>query len=294
VTGWRHRTVSPSIVSTFKKDDGYQFPIEYGMGFVDVPFDISNIRCENGQAMAHTRIGWYRSVSNIQRAFAVQSAVCEAAHKLGRDPKDFLLELIGPDRNIDPKAAGFPPDFWNYGEPYEEFPINTARLKNVVRVAAEKAGWGKTMPPREGLGIAAHRAFASYVASVVHVKIDDDGTIRVPRVTSAIDCGFHVNPERIRSQMEGAAVMGMSNALYSGITFKKGAVEQSNYSDYNVTRMSNFPQKVDVHIIATAENVHAGGVGEPGVPPFAPALANAIFAASNKRLRDLPMGDKLT
>ncbi|MBS0233254.1 MAG: xanthine dehydrogenase family protein molybdopterin-binding subunit [Proteobacteria bacterium] len=293
VTGWRHRTVSPSIVSTFKKDDGYQFPIEYGMGFVDVPFDIANIRCENGQAMAHTRIGWFRSVSNIQRAFAVQSAVCEVAHKLGRDPKDFLIELIGSDRNIDPKTSGFPDDFWNYGEPYEEFPINTARLKNVIRVAAENAGWGKTLPARQGMGIAAHRAFASYVASVVHVAIDDDGTIRVPHVTSAIDCGFHVNPERIRSQMEGAAVMGMSNALYSGITFKKGAVEQSNYFDYNVTRMSNFPQKVDVHIIETPETTHAGGVGEPGVPPFAPALANAIFAATGKRLRNLPMGDKL-
>jgi isoquinoline 1-oxidoreductase beta subunit len=293
VTGWRHRTVSPSIVSTFKKDDGYQFPIEYGMGFVDVPFDIANIRCENGQAMAHTRIGWYRSVSNIQRAFAVQSAVCEVAHKLGRDPKDFLLELIGSDRNIDPKSSGFPDDFWNYGEPYEEFPINTARLKNVIRVAAENSGWGKTLPPRQGLGIAAHRAFASYVASVVHVAIDNDGTIRVPQVTTAIDCGFHVNPERIRSQVEGAAVMGMSNALYSGITFKKGAVEQSNYFDYNVTRISNFPQKVDVHIIETPETTHAGGVGEPGVPPFAPALANAIFAATGKRLRNLPMGEKL-
>ncbi len=294
VTGWRHRTVSPSIVSTFKKDDGYQFPIEYGMGFIDVPFDIPNVRCENGQAMAHTRIGWYRSVSNIQRAFAVQSAVCEVAHKLGRDPKDFLLEIIGPDRDIDPKTSGFPDDFWNYGEPYEEFPISTARLKNVIRVAAENAGWGKSLPPRQGLGIAAHRAFASYVASVVHVAIDDDGTIRVPKVTTAIDCGFHVNPERIRSQIEGAAVMGMSNALYSGITFKKGAVEQSNYSDYDVTRMSNFPQKVAVHIIQTPETTHAGGVGEPGVPPFAPALANAIFAATGKRLRNLPMGDTLT
>ncbi|CAA2142494.1 molybdopterin cofactor-binding domain-containing protein [Hyphomicrobium sp. ghe19] len=293
VTGWRHRTVAPSIVSTFKQDDGYQFPIEYGMGFVDMPFDIPNIRCENGQAMAHTRIGWFRSVSNIQRAFAVQSAVCEVAHKLGRDPKDFLLEMLGPDREIDPKTAGFPDDFWNYGEPYKEFPINTARLKNVVRVAAENAGWGKTLPPRQGLGIAVHRAFASYVASVVHVAIDDDGTIRVPEVTSAIDCGFHVNPERIRSQMEGAAVMGMSNALYSGITFKNGAVEQSNFTDYDVTRMSNYPQKVSVHIIDAPWGVHAGGVGEPGVPPFAPALANAIFAATGKRLRNLPMGDKI-
>jgi len=293
VSGWRHRTVAPSIVSTFKQDDGYQFPIEYGMGFVDMPFDIPNVRCENGQAMAHTRIGWYRSVANIPRAFAVQSMVAEVAAKLGRDPKDFLLEMIGPDREIDPKKAGFPEEFWNYGEPYEQFPINTARLKNVVRVAAEKAGWGKKLPARQGLGIAAHRSFASYVASVVHVAIDDDGTIRVPHVTSAIDCGFHVNPERIRSQMEGAAVMGMSNALYSGITFKNGAVEQSNFTDYEVARMSNFPQKVSVHIIEADWAVHAGGVGEPGVPPFAPALANAIFAATGKRLRNMPMGEKI-
>ena len=108
VTGWRHRTVAPSIISTFKEDDGYQFPIEYGMGFVNTPFDIPNVRCENGKAMAHTRIGWYRSVSNIPRVFAVQSAVGEVADKLGRDPKDFLLELIGPDRKLDPKALGLP------------------------------------------------------------------------------------------------------------------------------------------------------------------------------------------
>ncbi len=294
VTGWRHRTVAPSIISTFAPDSGYQFPIEYGMGFVDIPFDIPNFRCENGQAMAHTRIGWYRSVSNIPRAFAVQSAVCELAYKLGRDPKDFLLEVIGPDRRIDLKASGFPEDFWNYGEPYESFPIDTVRLKNVVRLAADKAGWGKKLPEREGLGIAVHRAFASYVASVVHVAIDEDGTIRVPEVTTAVDCGFYVNPERIRSQIEGAAVMGMSNALYSGITFKDGAVEQSNFSDYNIATMRNFPKKVTT-VIAEPQGPdwHTGGIGEPGVPPFAPALANAIFAATGKRLRNLPMGEKV-
>ncbi len=219
VTGWRHRTVAPSIISTFKEDDGYSFPIEYGMGFVNTPFEIANVRCENGKAMAHTRIGWYRSVSTIPHTFAAQSAVCEVADKLGRDPKDFLLELIGTDRKLDPKALGFPEDFWNYGDPYDTFPIDTARLKNVIRLAAEKSGWGKSMPARQGLGIAAHCAWSSYVASVVHVAIDDDGTIRVPEVTTVIDCGFYVNPERIRSQMEGAAVMGMSNTLYSGITF---------------------------------------------------------------------------
>ncbi|WP_439543562.1 molybdopterin cofactor-binding domain-containing protein [Hyphomicrobium sp.] len=295
VTGWRHRTVAPSIVSTFAPDSGYQFPIEYGMGFVDVPFDVPNLRCENGEAKTHTRIGWYRSVSNVPRAFAVQSAVCEMAHKLGRDPKDFLLELIGPDRKIDLKAGGFPEDFWNYGEPYESFPIDTVRLKNVIRLAAEKSGWGKKLPERQALGIAAHRAFASYVASVVHVAIDEDGTVRVPEVVTAVDCGFYVNPERIRSQIEGAAVMGMSNALYSGITFKDGAVEQSNFSDYSIATMGNYPKKVTTIIVEPQDaSWHTGGIGEPGVPPFAPALANAIFAATGKRLRNLPMGEKVT
>src|SRR5690606_4802725 len=176
VTGWLHRSVAPSILSTFADDSGYQFPIEYGMGFADMPFDIANVRCENGQAKAHTRIGWFRSVSNIPRAFAVQSFAAELAHELGRDQKDFLLELIGPARIIDPKAAGMPDDLWNYGEPYEEYPIDTGRLRAVVELAAEQAGWGKQLPEREGLGIAVHRSFVSYVASVVQVKVEDDGT----------------------------------------------------------------------------------------------------------------------
>lgn len=294
VTGWRHRTVAPSILSTFAPDSGYQFNLEYGMGHVDVPFEIPNISCENGPAMAHTRIGWYRSVSNIPRAFAVQSFICELAHKLGRDPKDFLLELIGKDRKIDLKAEGMPEDFWNYGEPYDQFPIDTSRWKRVIVTAAEKAGWGKKLGKGEGLGIAAHRCFASYVASVVHVKIGDDGVVRVPEVTTAIDCGMHVHPERIRSQLEGAAVMGMSNSLYSTITFKDGAVEQSNFSDFEVARITNYPKKVNVHILEPAsEDQRTSGVGEPGVPPFAPALANAIFAATGKRVRHLPMGEKL-
>lgn len=294
VTGWRHRTVAPSIISTFKEDDGYSFPIEYGMGFVNTPFDIPNVRCENGKAMAHTRIGWYRSVSTIPHTFAVQSAVCEVADKLGKDPKDFLLELIGPDRKLDPKALGFPEDFWNYGDPYEAFPINTARLRNVIKVAAEKAGWGKKLPKGEGLGIAAHCAWSSYVATIVHVAVGSDGIIRVPEVTTAVDCGFYVNPERIRSQMEGAAVMGMSNTVYSGITFKDGAVEQSNYTDYAVARMANYPKKVNVHIIDAPPGTHAGGIGEPGVAPFGAALCNAVFAATKKRLRSIPTGEKVT
>ena len=293
VTGWLHRTVAPSIISTFKADDGYSFPIEYGMGFVNTPFEIPNVRCENGKAMAHTRIGWYRSVSTMPHTFAVQSAVGELAALLGKDQKDFLLELVGTDRKLDPKALGFPDDFWNYGDPYGTFPINTARLRHVINLAAEKAEWGKKMPEREGLGIAAHCAWSSYVATVVHVRIDADGTIRVPHVTTAVDCGLYVNPERIRSQLEGAAVMGMSNALYSGITFKDGAVEQSNFTDYGVARMSNFPQKVSVHIVDAPKGTPSGGIGEPGIAPMMGALCNAIYAASKKRIRSIPAGDKI-
>jgi isoquinoline 1-oxidoreductase beta subunit len=293
VVGWRHRSVAPSIISTFAEDTGHQFFIEYGMGFVDMPFDIANVSCENGQAMAHTRIGWFRSVSNIPRAFAVQSFAAELANELGKDQKDFLLELIGPDRIIDPKASGYPEDHWNYGEPYDEFPIDTARLKNVVNIAAEQAGWGKQLPEGEGLGIAVHRSFVTYVASVVHVKVNDDGTIRVPEVHTAIDCGFAANPERIRSQIEGAAVMGMTLALNSAVTFKDGRAQQSNYHDYDVVRIDNFPEVVVTHIVEHPFEVHATGVGEPGVPPFAPALYNAIFNATGKRLRDLPLGDQL-
>jgi isoquinoline 1-oxidoreductase beta subunit len=289
VTGWLHRSVAPSIISTFQEDDGHQFFIEHGMGLVDMPFDIANVRCENGKAMAHTRIGWFRSVSNVPRAFAVQSFAAELAHELGRDQKDFLLELIGPARIIDPKASGFPEDFWDYGEPYDEFPIDTGRLRNVVELAAEKAGWGKQLPEREGLGIAVHRSFVTYVASVVRVKVDDDGTVRVPEVHTAIDCGFAANPERIRSQIEGAAVMGMTLALNSAITFENGAVQQSNYHDYDVARCNNFPELVVTHIVPHPFSVHASGVGEPGVPPFAPALCNAIFNATGKRIRDLPI-----
>lgn len=293
VTGWRHRSVAPTILSTFAPDPGLQMPLELGMGLVDTPFAIPNIRMENGKAMSHARIGWFRAVSNIPRAFAIQSFASELAAELGRDPKDVLLELIGPARVIDLKAAGMPETFWNYGEPYEEFPIDTGRLRHVVELAAEKAGWGQSLPKGQGLGIAAHRSFVSYVATVVKVNVAEDGTITVPEVNTAIDAGFTINPERIRSQIEGASVMGLTLALYGGITFDKGRVQQSNFSDYAMARMNNYPKVVNTHIVPHPFSVHATGVGEPGVPPFAPALANAIFAATGKRVRDLPIGDKL-
>ena len=291
--GWRHRSVAPSLGSTFAEDSGLQMPLELGMGLTDLPFDIANMGMENGKAMAHARIGWFRSVSNLPRAFAIQSFVGELAHELGRDQKTMLLELIGPARKLELARIGVVGELWNYGEPYEEFPIDTGRLRHVVEMAASNAGWGRELPKGEALGIAAHRSFVTYVASVVHVKVADDGTIRVPEVYTAIDCGFCINPERVRAQMEGAAVMGMTMALYSGIDYAKGRVQQSNFHDYQMARMDRYPENVHTAIVEHPFSVHATGVGEPGVPPFAPALANAIFAATGKRLRSLPFGEKV-
>lgn len=292
IIGWRHRSVSPTIFSTFVPDPGFTSDLEAGMGLVDSPINVPNMSIEAGEAKAHTRIGWFRSVSNIPRAFGVQSFIAELAAELGRDPKDMLLELIGPDRIIDPVAMDMK-DLWNYGEPYEEFPNDTARLRGVVELAAEKAGWGTELPDGEGLGIAAHRSFVTYVASVVRVKVADDGSVSVPQVHTAVDCGFCINPERVASQMEGAAVMGMTVAMHSGINYKSGAVTNSNFHDYPVARINGYPQKVSTHIVEHPFSVHATGVGEPGVPPFAPALANAIFAATGKRFRDTPIGMKV-
>lgn len=293
VLAWRHRSAATSFLSTFAKDKGVQHEIEIGMGLENLPYDVPNIRAEQCKAFAHTRVGWYRSVSNIPRAFAVQSATAELAAELGKDQKEFLLEMIGPSRKLDAKASGLPAGkFWNQYEPYEEFPFDTGRLSNVVRLAAEKAGWGKTLPKGEGLGIAVHRSFVSYIAMVVRAKVEK-GTVRVPEVHIAVDCGFAANPERIRSQMQGACVFGMTTALHSGVSFADGEVQESNFHDYEMVRSDNFPEVVHTHIVPHPFSVHATGVGEPGVPPFLPALTNAIFNASGKRIRNLPIGDQL-
>ncbi|HVX75601.1 MAG TPA: molybdopterin cofactor-binding domain-containing protein [Bradyrhizobium sp.] len=290
VIAWRHRSVAPSIGSTFAANTVHQAPFELGMGFVDMPFEIANVQCENPEAAAHTRIGWFRSVSNIPHGFAVQSMVGELAHATNRDPKDMLLELIGSPRIVKLDSVK---DLWNYGEPYDSYPIDTARLRKAVEVVADKGEWGRSVPKGHGLGIAVHRSFVSYIATIVEVAVDDKGKLTVPRVDTAIDCGTYVNPERIKSQIEGAAIMGLSLAKYGEITFKDGKVQQGNFDDFPVIRIDEAPVVTNVYIIEPGPDTPPSGVGEPGVPPFAPALINAIFAATGKRIRALPIGKQL-
>jgi isoquinoline 1-oxidoreductase beta subunit len=290
VIAWRHRSVAPTIASTFAAKASHAASFELGMGLVDMPFEIANIQCENPEAAAHTRIGWFRSVSNIPRAFAVQSMVGEIALATNRDPKDMLLELIGSPRIVKLDSVK---DLWNYGEPYDSYPIDTARLRKVVELVADKGGWGRSVPKGSGLGIAVHRSFVSYIATIVEVAVDAKGKLTVPRVDTAIDCGTYVNPERIESQIEGAAIMGLSLAKYGEITFKDGKVQQGNYDSFPVIRMDEAPLVTNVYIVPPGPDTPPSGVGEPGVPPFAPALINAIFAATGKRIRSLPIGKQL-
>lgn len=294
VTAWRHRSVAPSLMSTFNGDQVHQSNIELGMGFVDNPFDIPNLRCENPACPAHVRIGWFRSVSNIPHAFAIQSMVGEIAAALGRDQREMLLELIGPVRVTDPTTFRGVKDLWNYGDPVSTYPIETGRLRRVVEIATEQIGWDKALPKGQGLGIAVHRSFLSYIATAVHVVVDEKGNLSIPRVDTAVDCGFYINPERIRSQVEGAAVMGTALAKNSQITFQGGRAQQKNFDSYLLARITEVPLNVNVHIVPADWNVPSSGLGEPPLPPFAPALCNAIYAATGKRIRSLPIGGQLS
>lgn len=277
---WLQRSVFPPIGSTFDATAVYGWPLELAMGWDVVPFDVPNFRSENGQAQAHVRIGWLRSVANIYHAFAVQSFANELAAAANRDPYDYLLALMGPGHTID--IAQGPPEIG------KKYPYDTARLRHVAEIAAEKANWGKKKSGKgSGMGIAVHRSFFTYVASVVEVEVDDAGSVRIPHVVTVVDAGIVANPEMLRQQFEGAAVFGASIARTGLITATNGVIDQSNYHDYPVARMNDAPVQVDVHIVEST--APPAGVGEPGVPPMAPAICNAIFAATGKRVRELPL-----
>ena len=280
-TAWLQRTVYPPIGSTFNADAKYADD-EMGLGWNNLPFDIPNHRAENGPADYHVRIGWLRSVANIYHAFAIHSFADELAHAAGRDPVQYLLELIGTGRIVDLKPKG------DDAEDARLYPLDTARLRRVVEMAAEKSSWGKhPMGKGRGMGIAAHRSFLTYVATVVEVEVDSKGQVHIPNVWTALDAGTVVSPDNVRNQFEGAAVFGTSLALFGEITATNGAIDQSNFHNYQLARMNRAPRHVDVQIVDS--DAPPAGVGEPGLPPFAPALYNAVFVATGKRARELPL-----
>jgi len=280
-SAWLQRTVYPPIGSTFDVSATYALD-EMGLGWNNLPFDIPNHRAENGPADFHVRIGWLRSVANVYHAFAIHSFADELAHNANKDSVQYLLDLIGPPRIAKLDLTG------DEAEDDKRYPLDTARLRRVVEIAAEKSGWGKRpMGKGRGMGIAAHRSFLTYVATVVEVEVDDRGQVHIPNVWTAVDAGTIVSPDNIRNQFEGAAVFGTSLALFSEITATNGVIDQSNFHNYQITRMNRAPRHIEVHIVES--EAPPAGVGEPGLPPIAPAIYNAVFAATGKRVRELPL-----
>jgi isoquinoline 1-oxidoreductase beta subunit len=282
VVAWRHRIAYPSISSTFKADATHPSNDELGLGVLDMPLAVPNISVETGAAAVHSRIGWLRSVTNIQQAFAQQSFIAELAHATKRDPRDMLVRVLGAARTLTPAGQGVK-TLPNYGAPLDKQPIEVGRLHRVIEKVTDMAGWGKS---GRVLGLAAHRSFVTYVAVVAQVGKGPRGEPRVEEAWIAADCGLVVNPERVRAQMEGAFVFALSNTLHGAITYDRGAVVQTNFRDYRLLRIPEAPRAIHVELIAS--DAPPGGAGEPGVPPVAPAIANAWFALTGQRVRTLP------
>ena len=265
VTGWLHRAAFPTIGSTF--DPSNTGPGESEMGdIIRQPLAIGNFRAETGEARAHTRIGWWRAVYNIFFGFAINSFVDELARKADRDPVDLFRNMYGNYEGEDQERA--------------------RRALAVLEKAADMGGWGREVPEGHGLGIAVHYSFESYTAMMFHVEVDGDN-IKVHRVDCAVDCGLVLNPDIATAQMEGAVIMGIGLALSTEVRFKDGAVVNSNFHDYLVPRINATPAEINVAFIGQENS--STGLGEPGVPTFAPALINAIYDASGVRHRSLPI-----
>ena len=331
-TAWLHRSAFPSFFASlfpppaaplpeavrpaFAKarasyHGGGEYPyasgIERGQGLEDMPFDVKNLRVENCAAQSHIRTGWMRSVSNIFHAFSIASFADELAIAAGRDSKDYLLELIGKGRILDLESEGVK-CFDNNGFPVKPegepvpvlfpYPNDTGRLRGVVELVAKESAWDEKVKRYKGmkgrgLGIAAHRSFLTYVAMVIDVSLNEANELTIHEIHAAIDCGIAVNRDRIRAQVEGGIVYGLSIALQGEITVKDGAVEQHNFDDYPVLRIHQTPKSIVTHIVPRTLppedlKTRPTGVGEPPVPPVAPALANAIVAAGGPRIREIP------
>jgi isoquinoline 1-oxidoreductase beta subunit len=259
---WRHTIVGQSIIAG-SPFEGAMLD-ENGVdatsveGAADIPYAIPNILVDLHSPKMSVPVLWWRSVGHSHTAFVVESFIDELAHASGKDPFQFRRSLLAKD----------------------------PRRRAVLELVAQKADWKK--PPEQGVsrGIAVHESFGSIVAQVAEVSVNPAGRVRVHKVVCAVDCGMVVNPEIVKAQMESGIVFGLSAALHNAITFRNGRVEQSNFNDYPILRMYEMPE-VEVHIVPSDEP--PGGVGEPGVPPIAPAVGNAIFSATGKRIRRLPV-----
>ncbi|WP_164002793.1 xanthine dehydrogenase family protein molybdopterin-binding subunit [Pyxidicoccus caerfyrddinensis] len=285
VVAWRHRTAFPPIASTFAPANrpGSR---DLQQGVTDLALAVPNVRAETCEANAHVRIGWLRSVYNIFHSFSVNSFMDELAHARGVDPRDMRLELLGPQRVVTLAELGVP-KLENYGQSLDEHPVDTGRMRRVVERVTKLARWDERKQDGRALGLAAHRSFLSYVAVVASVVKDAAGRLRVDEAWVVVDAGTVINPDRVRSQMEGSVIFGMSIALHGEISMKGGAVEQSNFRDFKLVRINEAPRKIHVDIVES--DGAPGGIGEPGVPPVAPAIANAVFALTGTRVRELPL-----
>lgn len=279
VVAWRHRTAFPPIGSTFDGKSKRAGLRDLQQGVLDVALDIPNVRSEVCDAKAFVRIGWLRSVYNIFHSFAVNSFIDEIAVARKKDAREVMLEIYGPARKLSLKDLGIEKLF-NYGQTLERHPVDAGRLRAVIEKVTSSSQWKSR--GKRSLGLAAHRSFNSYTAVVASVVKKGD-EIYVDEVWIAADAGLVINPDRVRAQMEGSVINGMSHVLYGGVTHKDGAVEQKNFDGARLVRMGMAPRKINVDIVLSGNN--PGGVGEPGVPPVAPAVANAIFALTGERVR---------
>jgi isoquinoline 1-oxidoreductase beta subunit len=285
LSGWNHHTVFPAIGATASTGELHPSDGELGLGCIDFPFEVPNIRIETHESKAHTRIGWLRSVSNIHHSFAINCMLDEIAEAKGVDPVDFVYNLLAEDKDLD-FAGELKGDFGNYGEPLEKFPWNTGRLRGVIEKVAKEADWKNAVANGKTVGFAVHKSFLTYVACIVEVEKGSNGQVIIPEVHYAVDCGIGVNTDRIRSQFEGGAQFATSLVLTSAITFENGKVQQNNFDGYQVIRMPQSPKKIHVHMVESMEK--PTGVGEPPVPPFIPALCNAIYKLTGERIYQLP------
>lgn len=287
---WVQRVVHPPIGWIFDSNSDQPSDGNLSQSFADIPFDVNNISCETQKITTHVRTGWLRSVHNINNAFAMGCFVDELAAKANISTRQMWLNLIGKDRLINLQEEGFKGG-QNYGKSEQDkgYEIDTRRMKDLINLIADKANVDEKLPKGEGWGISYATSFNSYAAAATKVRVKDK-KVEVLEMHTAIDCGLVITPDRVKSQMEGAMIMGLSMALQSEITAKDGVIEQGNFHDYPVSRINQVPP---LHVHLVPSNKPPGGVGEPGLPPVMPSIVNAIYHASGVRVRDLPVSNVL-